>query len=90
MLNTVHFFYSASKMSLPSDQTYYLDARRTSDGKWIWETTYQTIGTQALNWNTGEPNGLQGLENCVEIKAGTGKWNDVSCNLRKRAVCQYP
>ena len=77
-------------MSLPSDQTYYLDARRTSDGKWIWETTYQTIGTQALNWNTGEPNGLQGLENCVEIKAGTGKWNDVSCNLRKRAVCQYP
>ena len=31
---------------------------------------------QYANWNSGEPNNDQGLEDAMQIKTGSGKWND--------------
>ena len=39
------------------------------------------------NWADGEHNGGT-AENCVEMKAGTGEWNDVGCASSKPFVCQ--
>lgn len=32
------------------------------------------------NWASGEPNGSNGKENCAEIYASTGEWNDVAAS----------
>ena len=48
------------------------------------------------NWNSGEPNDHGGIEDCMELYSAPGqkqhdKWNDVSCDVNKRAdgfVCK--
>ena len=39
------------------------------------------------NWRSGEPNDLDGDEDCVNI-FGDGLWNDIRCSDEFKAVCQ--
>jgi hypothetical protein len=39
------------------------------------------------NWFPGEPNNFNN-EDCATIDAGTGKWNDVTCNAQFNFVCE--
>lgn len=43
-------------------------------------------------WATGEPNNVNGIEDCVEILSGRPSqenWNDFSCEEKKHYVCEY-
>ena len=42
------------------------------------------------NWIRGEPNDNSGTENCVEMRADDGLWNDKSCNQRNPFICEHP
>ncbi|XP_018012021.1 macrophage mannose receptor 1 [Hyalella azteca] len=56
---------------------------RKEDGSYQWnDGKIVTI----VNWNTGEPSG--GSENCVELLAEGGYWNDLGCSALKTFVCK--
>lgn len=58
---------------------------RAREGSFTW--LYANSCHRWTNWHRGEPNGHRN-ENCVELIPGWGgKWNDVSCNQRRTAVC---
>ncbi|XP_051555702.1 macrophage mannose receptor 1b [Myxocyprinus asiaticus] len=46
------------------------------------------------NWATDEPNNLNNIEHCAEMKISwwdrNGFWNDVNCNDKKDWYCQIP
>ncbi|XP_036594140.1 C-type lectin domain family 4 member G-like isoform X2 [Trichosurus vulpecula] len=69
---------------------YWIGLRKVKEGvhKWIDGTT---LGY--TNWNPGEPNDSQGMENCV-MMLHHGKWNDFTCEpssdnwiCEKRQIC---
>uniref|UniRef100_A0A8C8RRL1 Surfactant protein D n=1 Tax=Pelusios castaneus TaxID=367368 RepID=A0A8C8RRL1_9SAUR len=40
------------------------------------------------NWQTGEPNNDNGVEDCVEVYS-SGKWNDKACGERRLILCEF-
>lgn len=41
------------------------------------------------NWNPNEPNGMNGNENCIELRNQFGyKWNDNWCDFPNFFVCE--
>ncbi|XP_042869527.1 macrophage mannose receptor 1-like isoform X1 [Penaeus japonicus] len=61
-----------------------LNDRQTED-VWVWSDNSKVSIT---NWNDGEPNGNAGNENCGEMRADTGKWNDLPCHLARVFTCK--
>lgn len=53
-------------------------------GGWHWA---DETGAEYFNWNDGEPNG-EDSEECVEMYAIGGKWNDIRCEETKGYVCK--
>ncbi|XDV11360.1 hypothetical protein PO909_000323 [Leuciscus waleckii] len=54
------------------------------EGVWLWSD-----GTE-MNfqmWAPGEPNNLDGHENCLEMNLDYVKWNDDTCSKNKPFVC---
>ena len=42
------------------------------------------------NWQEGEPNNVDGLENCVEMNGyGDLEWNDHKCDQKRSYICSY-
>lgn len=39
------------------------------------------------NWNDGEPNNA-GEEDCTELRADSGRWNDLPCDIRRAVICE--
>ncbi|XP_042223021.1 macrophage mannose receptor 1-like [Homarus americanus] len=56
---------------------------RLNEGTYVWSDGSKLTIT---NWNNGEPSGTG--ENCVQIKADTGKWNDNSCDQKLTFSCK--
>ena len=55
-------------------------------GVWMWQESHEEVPYQ--NWCPGEPNNLNGDEDCVE-KIGTDMWNDRPCDYNApHALCQ--
>jgi hypothetical protein len=54
------------------------------EGVFVWPD-----GTPATytNWNEGEPNDAGGIEDCVEMSAATGLWNDSPCDVARAYIC---
>ncbi|XP_063819491.1 pulmonary surfactant-associated protein D-like [Pseudophryne corroboree] len=40
------------------------------------------------NWYPGEPNNLNGVENCVEMYEN-GTWNDTNCAEKRGIICEF-
>ena len=69
----------------------WLGLKKSHAGNWYWPSRetppYRT-------WDPGEPNDATGVENCTEMYLGgieewqLGKWNDTSCGLERRFVCE--
>ncbi|XP_018620674.2 lactose-binding lectin l-2-like [Scleropages formosus] len=54
-------------------------------GTWLWSDGSKISFTK---WNTGEPNNMNGGENCVHTNWSAQKaWNDISCINAYAAVC---
>ncbi|KAK8734902.1 hypothetical protein OTU49_005721, partial [Cherax quadricarinatus] len=56
---------------------------RKTENAWIWSDGSSVTIT---NWNVGEPTG--GGENCAQMLADTGKWNDIPCDLQLVFSCK--
>ncbi|XP_039270051.2 macrophage mannose receptor 1-like [Styela clava] len=41
-----------------------------------------------VNWGPGEPNNYLNNEDCADIAADRGLWNDDNCGLRKSFICE--
>eukprot|EP01084_Bolivina_argentea_P111389 198758_1 len=39
------------------------------------------------NWAPGEPNQYQNDEDCVELYSQNGKWNDITCRVKRFFLC---
>ncbi|NXJ68885.1 LYAM3 protein, partial [Rostratula benghalensis] len=77
--------------SLPFHRHYYWIGIRKLGGTWTWVGTRKALTKEAENWAAGEPNNRRSNQDCVEIyikrQKESGKWNDESCNRRKKALC---
>ncbi|NXT18957.1 LYAM3 protein, partial [Syrrhaptes paradoxus] len=77
--------------SLPFYGRYYWIGIRKLGGTWTWVGTRKALTKEAENWAAGEPNNRRSNQDCVEIyikrQRESGKWNDESCNRRKKALC---
>jgi hypothetical protein len=74
-------------------------AQRTEGSAWIGandlgeEGTYRWVGgdpLQYMGWSMGQPNNLEGLEDCAELRIDEGLWGDVRCtdDVARRALCE--
>jgi hypothetical protein len=65
--------------------TYWIGANdRGTEGAWVWHS-----GSTAAfrNWGSGEPNDSSG-EDCAEVNASSGLWNDKECDDYRTFVCE--
>jgi len=54
------------------------------EGTWVWASGSASTWT---NWNTGEPNDSGG-EDCTQLIASSGKWNDARCSSTTSYLCE--
>ena len=60
---------------------------KLQEGKFVWPDG--TPSDFSL-WNGGEPNDWGNNEDCAEIYADNGSWNDLDCNSGMHYVCKLP
>ena len=78
----------------PGSEYYWIGIRKV-EGVWTWKGTNKTLTAEAENWAAGEPNNVGNgngrTEDCVEMyikrEKDNTKWNDASCNKKKRPLC---
>uniref|UniRef100_A0A182QL56 C-type lectin domain-containing protein n=1 Tax=Anopheles farauti TaxID=69004 RepID=A0A182QL56_9DIPT len=60
------------------------------EGRFIWIGLNMAInGAAYKNWNTGEPNNLNGNEDCIAMATGA-KWIDIPCDSKLEGyVCAF-
>ncbi|NDA10497.1 MAG: C-type lectin domain-containing protein, partial [Verrucomicrobia bacterium] len=54
----------------------WMDGPEAGENFWNGSSTGSAPAGQYANWNSGEPNNDQGVEDAMQIKTGSGKWND--------------
>ncbi|TQF13006.1 hypothetical protein FJV41_26115 [Myxococcus llanfairpwllgwyngyllgogerychwyrndrobwllllantysiliogogogochensis] len=47
-----------------------------------------TMGPAIWSFSEGEPNNTGGTEHCAELMAGTGRWNDLACDVTRKYACR--
>ncbi|XP_055612793.1 lectin-like [Uranotaenia lowii] len=59
-----------------------------SPGSFVWITNGKGVSSPSgyTNWYPNEPNNLNGVERCMELR--TQFWNDADCSLQRNVVCQ--
>ena len=66
---------------------------RATEGSWRWAdgSVFYEDSTSLLyaRWNGGEPNN-SGDEDCIELLADTGFWNDAKCGDSRAYWCEIP
>jgi autotransporter-associated beta strand protein len=54
----------------------WMDGPEAGGNFWNGSSTGSAPAGQYANWNSGEPNNDGGIEDAMQIKTGSGKWND--------------
>ena len=67
---------------------FFLDGKRSSRGGWTWQHTQQPV--EHFKWAPGQPDNQRNIQHCIAVKAETEKWEDIHCNIKLKAICQYP
>ncbi|CAI9582018.1 unnamed protein product [Staurois parvus] len=75
-------------IELLSDRTntFWIGLYRNVEAKWLW---LDNTPMDYVNWNTGEPSD-QSDEDCVEMYATKGTWNNLYCSSYKGYICKRP
>ena len=60
---------------------------REEEGVWRWATTGEVLSY--TSWSGDEPNNELGGEHCMSQGPNPDGWNDVRCNVEKRALCEF-
>nr|XP_009859261.1 CD209 antigen-like [Ciona intestinalis] len=63
-----------------------------SEGTWQW-TDGRKLTQYEANWAAGQPNDWGPGQDCAELRAATGKWNDLKCasfqtSMQNYALCE--
>jgi len=58
-----------------------------------WCPSNNTFTNSSINWLTGQPNNLNGIQDCVQVMLTTGFWtasafNDEACSYANYYVCE--
>jgi alpha-tubulin suppressor-like RCC1 family protein len=61
-------------------QWKWVDGPEAGQNFWNGSSRGSAPAGQYANWNSGEPNNDQGIEDAMQIKTGSGKWNDEKSN----------
>ncbi|XP_026542182.1 macrophage mannose receptor 1-like isoform X2 [Notechis scutatus] len=67
-------------------QAFWIGMFKNLNGDWLW---IDNAVVNFVNWNTGEPSS-QNDEDCVEMFASNGIWNNVYCNSYLGYICKKP
>ena len=60
-----------------------------SEDTWKWDSTGTPLWY--TNWYSGQPDDAGGNEDCMEFNyRSSGKWNDATCTIKLKYVCQFP
>ena len=73
-------------VSKPKFQKHYIGVKRIAKGCETFVTSEGKLLTYT-NWDTGEPNNLGSIENCVEMR-DKGFWNDIPCSKKLPLICE--
>lgn len=60
---------------------------RATEGEYRWVTCDALDSWANDNWAAGQPNDLQGDQDCVQM-LGSGMWNDLECSAESFYVCE--
>ncbi|XP_072010311.1 macrophage mannose receptor 1 isoform X2 [Engystomops pustulosus] len=67
-------------------KSFWIGLYRNVEEKWLW---LDSTPMDFVNWNTGEPSD-QSDEDCVEVYATKGTWNNIYCTSYKGYICKKP
>ncbi|KAG9476571.1 hypothetical protein GDO78_003227 [Eleutherodactylus coqui] len=65
-------------------KSFWLGMYRNVEEKWLW---LDNTPLDFVNWNTGEPS-EHSDEDCVEMYATVGTWNNIYCSSYKGYICK--
>lgn len=75
-----------------SDNIYYCTAwtggARSTESQFIF--IWSTIGNVITftQWSWTNPNNMNGNQDCIEMFAASGEWNDRSCDYNTNFICE--
>ena len=81
-------WYVIDTISNAAGAYFYTDGHRTEGNIWQWATSKETI--TSFNWVSGQPNNAFGIQDCIVLNANSREWSDWYCEMKLRAICQYP
>lgn len=64
----------------------WIGGTRSTGSEFIWSKSGKEIISK--QWSPREPNNFNGKEDCIEMKAATGEWNDKSCDNDAFFMCE--
>ncbi|XP_052695614.1 versican core protein-like [Crassostrea angulata] len=59
---------------------------KNTESQFIWSKSGNLI--TFLNWSIGSPNNLKGNQDCIEMFASNGRWNDRECDHNTPFICE--
>ncbi|XP_073485831.1 macrophage mannose receptor 1-like [Aquarana catesbeiana] len=80
------FLYHHIELLSDRTNTFWVGLYRNVEAKWLW---LDSTPLDYVNWNTGEPSD-QSDEDCVEMYATKGTWNNIYCSSYRGYICKRP
>lgn len=71
---------------LPWLCSVWTGGKRSMESEFIWNKNWNRI--TFTPWSPGDPNDKDGNENCIEMFAATGEWNDRKCDYNTFFICE--
>lgn len=59
---------------------------KSKETQFIWSKSKNKI--TFTKWLSNNPDDYEGNEDCIEMLATTGEWNDMSCDFNTHFICE--
>ncbi len=81
----IEYFYRRFLQNHNTDYPYIGGSDIKQEGTWIWVDNCPII---YKNFNDNQPDDHDKNEDCLHIHKSSGKWNDISCNMKPTFICE--